>query len=239
MPAIILTNEGVERISVPLRRATLLIGSDPNSEIHLDNADISRNHASIIYDNDRYVIHDNGSTNGTFVNGELITKRTLAHHDHITFGPYQFRVDLAGDGAGQESSTQRPVYLNSNRAGQRSSVDLQHVNGLEKTSSVRVLSAGEIPARRKVGEPSEKKSSRLIVFAAWAAFLAISAIAYIGIAQRHERHEVAVSSDNYKWIPTTIKNDLWRQLKIDRHFQGKNRCFSRREPRREAEPTEG
>jgi hypothetical protein len=72
----------------------MLIGRDPNSGIYLQDNEVSMNHASIVFQNGQYVIRDNGSRNGTYVNGEKATSRILAHNDQIVFGPYAFLVDL-------------------------------------------------------------------------------------------------------------------------------------------------
>jgi len=85
----------LDPVKVPLGKATLMVGRDNDSQIHLPDDQISRNHASIIYDEDQnFVIRDNGSTNGTYVNGERVKRCVLKHHDRVQFGEYIFLVDL-------------------------------------------------------------------------------------------------------------------------------------------------
>jgi len=71
--------------------APVTIGRDPKNDIVLAHDAISGHHAHIRYDQDKdeFTIADLDSTNGTFVNGNRITKQVLQDNDVIQFGPYQ------------------------------------------------------------------------------------------------------------------------------------------------------
>lgn len=58
--------------------ASLLIGRNPDATISLPEVlSISRDHAQLEHQGERVVLSDLGSTNGTYVNGELIGKPTV------------------------------------------------------------------------------------------------------------------------------------------------------------------
>jgi hypothetical protein len=97
MPSLILLVEGCDRQVYPLGRATLMVGRDTASDLQLPSTSISPNHASIIFEKGEFVLRDNGSPNGSFVNGEPVKRRILQHHDLIRFGEYSFLVDLEDD----------------------------------------------------------------------------------------------------------------------------------------------
>ncbi len=71
-------------------KAVILIGRHPSSDLRFDpevDLDVSTRHAEIRRANGQYVIHDNTSTNGTFVNGErVLPDRELRDGDRISFG---------------------------------------------------------------------------------------------------------------------------------------------------------
>jgi len=63
------------------------------SDIVLDNPQVSRDHATIDRAGTKHVLHDAGSTNGTFVNGQRITQHTLAPGDVIQIGAFKLVYD--------------------------------------------------------------------------------------------------------------------------------------------------
>lgn len=93
-----------------LREETVLIGRSANCDIVLPERQISRHHARIERTPDgRYLLHDLGSKNGTFVNGEEVREapRELKDGDEIQFAfcvrmsfvGSEATVPLAGEGS--------------------------------------------------------------------------------------------------------------------------------------------
>ena len=64
------------------------IGRSPESSIFLDDVTVSRKHASIEKDATGYLFRDSGSLNGSYVNNESVTERTLAAGDEIQIGKF-------------------------------------------------------------------------------------------------------------------------------------------------------
>jgi pSer/pThr/pTyr-binding forkhead associated (FHA) protein len=75
-------------------RPRLRIGRTPDNDIVIDNLAVSRLHSVIEEDRGSYVVRDCDSLNGTEVNHERITRRTLQDGDEITIGKHtiQFRT---------------------------------------------------------------------------------------------------------------------------------------------------
>jgi serine phosphatase RsbU (regulator of sigma subunit)/pSer/pThr/pTyr-binding forkhead associated (FHA) protein len=71
---------------VPIDKDVFDIGRQTQNHLHLDARDVSRDHARIVRDGDRFVLHDRDSTHGTYVNGERVTERALEHGDRIQLG---------------------------------------------------------------------------------------------------------------------------------------------------------
>ena len=84
---------------VPLKAGDNLIGRDPNAEIWLDAAGVSRRHARIAVTASNSAIEDLGSKNGTRV-GEVrvVVPMTLRNGDTIRIGPLTmvYRMDDGG-----------------------------------------------------------------------------------------------------------------------------------------------
>lgn len=63
------------------------IGRSPENEIVIQDATVSRNHATLIIDGVEYMIRDNNSSNGTFINGNRIYGETrIGRHDIVKVG---------------------------------------------------------------------------------------------------------------------------------------------------------
>ena len=78
----------------PLSQTTCTIGRSTDNTVALADAQASRKHAEIRYDNGRHIIVDLGSTNGTSVNGtKLAGPHTLTHGDQITIGESHLRYE--------------------------------------------------------------------------------------------------------------------------------------------------
>src|SRR5690242_19329434 len=67
-----------------------LVGRDPEADIVIPDACVSWQHAVLRHDRGRWVLADNGSSNGTFVNEQRVTSATLADGDTIGFGDTTF-----------------------------------------------------------------------------------------------------------------------------------------------------
>lgn len=78
------------------------LGRAPGCEVVLASEEVSRRHARIVPDGDGHRVHDLGSTNGTFVNGEEVEARALAPGDRIQLGPFVARYLSADDREAQE-----------------------------------------------------------------------------------------------------------------------------------------
>ena len=77
------------------------IGRTTRADFILDAALVSRVHCRLTADSssDRLVVEDLGSTNGTLVNGQRVTKHAIKAGDVLTVGRVEFRVMDSGGGA--------------------------------------------------------------------------------------------------------------------------------------------
>lgn len=74
------------RISVDLGEEKVTIGRLAHNVLQIDDLSVSSHHADLFLEAGRYHLHDPGSTNGTYVNGEQITDAILRHGDELRFG---------------------------------------------------------------------------------------------------------------------------------------------------------
>ncbi len=76
-----------DRLRFPLALGEHVIGRDPDVEVRLDDATVSRRHARLVVTTEGTVLEDFGSKNGTFRGGERVTGPVrLADGDAIRIG---------------------------------------------------------------------------------------------------------------------------------------------------------
>ena len=71
---------------VAIDKSPFTIGRGPESDLQLSGGEVSRDHAEILRDGDRYVLRDRGSRYGTFVGGVAARERALVEGDRIQLG---------------------------------------------------------------------------------------------------------------------------------------------------------
>lgn len=112
MAKIILSFEGAPINEYELDQEILTIGRKPGNDIHIDNLAVSGTHAKILTILNDSFIEDLDSTNGTLVNGEIITKYALVNGDKIKIGKHQLEyineAAEAGEGAFEQTMIIRP-----------------------------------------------------------------------------------------------------------------------------------
>ena len=71
---------------IPLGLEPTVIGRSSKCEVQLDQESVSRNHCRISFNGKTYSIRDLGSTNGTYVNDELVDEINLRDGDQLKVG---------------------------------------------------------------------------------------------------------------------------------------------------------
>ena len=72
-----------------LQGARTTVGRSPDCDIFLDDVTVSRQHAVLSSRKDTFVIEDQGSLNGTFVNRHRVESAELEDGDELQIGKYR------------------------------------------------------------------------------------------------------------------------------------------------------
>jgi hypothetical protein len=87
MPQLVLSIEGVEIRRVNLQKQRTTLGRKPHNDIVLADLVVSGEHCAFILEGLADVtVEDLRSTNGTYLNGQMVRKQKLRDHDVITVG---------------------------------------------------------------------------------------------------------------------------------------------------------
>lgn len=68
------------------------VGSDPASDLRLDDASIEPHHATLYFQNGRSAIQDAGSTQGVYVNGHRVSACEIRSVDEVLCGPFVLKT---------------------------------------------------------------------------------------------------------------------------------------------------
>ncbi len=102
-----------------LKSSPVALGRESSNAIRLHDTEVSRRHAEIRLDDERYRIVDLGSANGTFVNGRLIDQAPLRSGDRLQLGQ---TVMLYNEGAAGRDLTARVDLLSQSHPEDRSAI---------------------------------------------------------------------------------------------------------------------
>jgi pSer/pThr/pTyr-binding forkhead associated (FHA) protein len=81
--------------AIPINLPQFVIGRDPQCQLRPASAAISKRHCAVMVRGSQVFVRDFGSTNGTFVNGELAQGEVELHNgDKLKVGPLEFTVGL-------------------------------------------------------------------------------------------------------------------------------------------------
>jgi pSer/pThr/pTyr-binding forkhead associated (FHA) protein len=97
MPGWMLQSVGETPITLRLPTGSVkTVGRTARADFILDAALVSRIHCRLTADkSDQLVVEDLGSTNGTKVNGQVVTRQVLRPGDVLTIGRVEFQVGEA------------------------------------------------------------------------------------------------------------------------------------------------
>lgn len=91
----------------PLGTAEVVIGRGSDVDIQIDRDSVSRRHAQVLRSGDGWVVEDLDSTNGTYVNDQVVKRAELRDTDFLKIGAAIFKF-LKGSGI--ESSYFEEIY---------------------------------------------------------------------------------------------------------------------------------
>jgi diguanylate cyclase (GGDEF)-like protein len=106
---------------IALEKGTVVLGRGTDADIRLDDELVSRKHCSLTFDGKNVTVQDLGSTNGTYVDGNQVSKMVLDSDNRLQLGKHVLKIDFkdaseeAFDRELYEAATMDPLTKISNR----------------------------------------------------------------------------------------------------------------------------
>jgi len=86
---LVLLKKGIALRRFVLAKSQITLGRDPGNDVVIGEPEVSSHHAAILAIDGRHSLRDLESTNGTYLNGERVTKALLRDGDQIGIANYQ------------------------------------------------------------------------------------------------------------------------------------------------------
>ncbi len=93
MARLTVTTAGLGLSALDLRLGVNRVGRDQHSDFPVNHPTVSTHHCELILSHEGVVLHDCGSTNGTFVNGQPIGEVWLEPGQQVRFGDVELLVE--------------------------------------------------------------------------------------------------------------------------------------------------
>ena len=94
-PVLVVTKGPLEGARFPVPTDGLSIGRDPDCNVILDDANVSRYHARLVFHNAAIWVQDVGSRNGVFLNEKRVVRhKQLSPGDELVIGEHIFTLEL-------------------------------------------------------------------------------------------------------------------------------------------------
>jgi hypothetical protein len=162
---LIMRNGPTPGLVYDLVKPELTIGRDMTNDFVINDAEVSRKHVVFRLEAGSYVIEDQGSTNGTFIDGQrLIGPHSMSVGEVITLGENvqlafeAIRPDLAATMIGTMAGTLPPASVTYPQPVNQPSEQPVYVVPPAPSSPVKVLTP--TPVNALPPEPEARKSSR-------------------------------------------------------------------------------
>ncbi|MFK7996777.1 MAG: FHA domain-containing protein [Granulosicoccus sp.] len=159
MTTIIVTHENNETDEFVFDASKLVItlGRRSTNDVCIPDLSISGNHATLTLSDGETILEDLNSTNGSYVNGQVIQRTAITSSDEIILG--KILVKFAIDSAGDNAASSKVVDSASATSSVHSSHDPIHASGKEDAASPRTDASTPDSNTNNVsdsGEPSEQ-----------------------------------------------------------------------------------
>lgn len=97
--------------SFPVPSSVTVLGRRQDCDLCIPIINVSRKHCQLNQDQDKLMVRDLGSRNGTFVNGSEVKEAELQAGDKLAVGPLSFAVQIDGMPSIDEDPIQTPAHI--------------------------------------------------------------------------------------------------------------------------------
>ena len=178
---------------VSLSGGVVTIGRQPDNLLRIDNPIVSGHHARIFWENNHYVLEDNESFNGTYLNNRSVSRAVLSHGDVIVIGKH--RIEFHSEVGKRDASSSSVTMTNDRTSGWQAQVEKAAPPQLEATMVLDTVKLKEMMAKMAAGTAPVRPSGIALVSASESRVVRGRQIGMVTIvAGRTDRQQYLLSS---------------------------------------------
>jgi pSer/pThr/pTyr-binding forkhead associated (FHA) protein len=148
---------------VALNGGVATIGRQPDCLLRIDNPIVSGHHARIFWENDHYVLEDNESFNGTYINNRSVSKAVLSDGDVIVIGKHRIEFHSEVGKRDVSSSSASMTTTNDRTSGWQAQVEKLAPPQLEATMVLDTVKLKEMMAKMAAATAPARPSGIALV----------------------------------------------------------------------------
>lgn len=137
--------------AIPLEKNKMTFGRSPSCDCVLTHPTVSREHFYVELNNGKLFLVDQGSENGTLVNGERVSWIELKQSDKIRAGPFVFELEKGasntgalGEAAGADLISDTTIDAATVNVSTAGLYPLEYIEGIEHFNAARYFDAHEV-----------------------------------------------------------------------------------------------
>jgi pSer/pThr/pTyr-binding forkhead associated (FHA) protein len=145
---------------VVLNGGVVTIGRQPDCLLRIDNPIVSGHHARIFWANNHYVLEDNESFNGTFLNNRNVSTAALSDGDIIVIGKH--RIEFHSEVGKRDVSSSSATVSNDRSSGWQAQVEKTAPPQLDATMVLDTVKLKEMMAKMAAAAPVRPSGIALV-----------------------------------------------------------------------------
>lgn len=145
-----------------LSHGVITIGRLPDNLVQIDNPAVSGHHARVYWETDHYVLEDNNSTNGTYVNNHRVSRAVLKDGDAILVGKHtvEFKDAWHEDAPAEKTAVAAPPMA---RLDGTVMLDTKKARELMAQAQGQAAGGAPLPASSAPAAPPKERTGSLTV----------------------------------------------------------------------------
>ena len=154
-------NKKGHRKDLSLREGVTLLGRRPDCDLRIPLGFVSRKHCRIIHREEKTMVQDLGSANGTYVNSQRIMEAVIKAGDQISVGPVIFTVQVDGVPEKIEQPPDHPLSATGTAVAESGHAETSNMSGKGMSKTEKPVDLSFLPEDKPLADVDESNDKQV------------------------------------------------------------------------------